>query len=367
MDFANYTAFIDSQISHSFGLGAQATDVTVALIIVAVFAVLARITAYLLHVILPRFTAKTETTLDDELIRALQRPIQLFVMVTGFSLAVHSLEMGTVYFESFDKIMSILFILLGAYLVSNIVHGLIQWYSNDIAPRTKSKLDDQLMPFLDKVDRIVVFAIALLMILDRLGYPITPVLASLGVAGIAVAFAAQETLSNVFGAFSILTDRPYKIGDRIEISDTEIGDVVDIGVRSTRIKTADNKVIILPNSVISKGKIVNYAEPDIRVRFTIKVSISYKSNIDQALETMIEIAKNTEGVIQNPVPRAYVVTLSSYSIDLVMHVWVKDYRLEFEVPDRIYREIIRRFAEEKIEIPYPITTIIRSPPEQINP
>ncbi len=90
------------------------------------------------------------------------------------------------------------------------------------------------------------------------------------------------------------------------------------------------------------------------------MGISYKSDIDRALQIMTEIAKNTEGVTSTPAPRAYVVALSSYSIDLTMHIWVKDYQLEFEVPDKIYREIIRRFAEENIEIPYPITTIIRS-------
>jgi MscS family membrane protein len=255
----------------------------------------------------------------------------------------------------------ILYILMGAYLATNIVHALIQWYSNDIAPKTKSRLDEQLMPFLDKVDKIIIFTLALLMILNQLGYQITPILASLGIAGIAIAFAAQETLSNVFGAFSILTDKPFKVGDRIELSQNEIGDVVDIGIRSTHIKTMDNKIIIMPNAVISKGKILNYSEPDLRVRFTIKASISYKSDIDRALLTLVEIARSTEGVIHNPAPRAYVTELSSYSIDLLLHVWVKDYKLEFEVPDRIYRDIIRRFEEEKIEIPYPITTIIRSP------
>ncbi len=112
------------------------------------------------------------------------------------------------------------------------------------------------------MDRIVIFTIALLMTLERLGYQITPILASHGVAGIAVAFVAQETISNVFGAFSILTDRPFKVGDRIELSENEIGDVTDIGVRSTRIRTLDNKIVIMPNAVISKGKIINYAEPD---------------------------------------------------------------------------------------------------------
>ena len=359
MDFANYTQFIDSALANSLGLGGEATDLLVALLIIAFFAILSKVSTYILHEILPRLSAKTDTTLDDEIIKALQRPVQLIVFTTGVTVAVHSLKIGNLYFEPFDRIMMIIFTLLGAYLVSNIVHALIQWYSNDIAPKTKSKLDDQLMPFLDKVDRIIVFSFAFLIIFDRLGYQITPFLASIGVAGIAVAFAAQETLSNVFGAFSILTDRPFKVGDRIELSNTEIGDVIDIGIRSTRLKTMDSKIIIMPNSVISKGKIINYSEPDQIVRFTINVSISYNSDIDRALSTMIDIAGKTDGVIFNPPPRAFVVTLSSYSIDLIMHVWVKDYRLEFDVPDRIYREIIRRFKEENIEIPYPITTIIR--------
>jgi MscS family membrane protein len=362
MDFANYTRFIDKAFSSSLGMGGQATDILVALTIIAVFAILSKLTSYLLHEILPRFTAKTETTLDDELIQALQRPVQLLVILTGFALGVHSLENVNLYFETFDKIVMILYILIGAYLASNVVHALIQWYSNDIAPKKKSRLDNQLMPFLDKADRIIIFTLALLMIVNQLGYQITPILASLGIAGIAVALAAQETLSNVFGAFSILADKPFKVGDRIELSQNEIGEVVDIGIRSTRLKTMDNKIIIIPNAVVSKGKIINYSEPDLMVIFTIKVSISYKSDIDRALLTMVEIAKRTEGVIQNPAPRAYVTELSSYSIDLIMRLWVKDYRLEFEVPDRIYRDIIRRFAEENIEIPYPITTIIRSPP-----
>ncbi len=360
MEFANYTRFIDQYFVQSLGLGAHASDVLVAIVILAVFAVSAKLSTYVLQEILPRFTAKTQTTLDDELVKALRRPVNLLVLLTGFALAIHSLEFNVVDFGLIDMVLTILYIMLGAYLVSNIIHGLIQWYSNDIAPKTQSKLDDQLMPFLDKVDRIIIFTIALLMTLDRLGYQITPILASLGVAGIAVAFAAQETISNVFGAFSILTDKPFKVGDRIELSENEIGDVIDIGVRSTRIRTMDNKIVIMPNAVISKGKIINYAEPDLMVRYTIKVGISYKSDIDRALQIMTEIAKNTDGVISDPVPRAYVVALSSYSIDLILHIWVRDYKLEFEVPDRIYREIIRRFAQENIEIPYPITTIIRS-------
>lgn len=359
MDFANYTQIIDRTLGSLLGLGAEATDILVALIIIAIFSILSKVASFLLEEILPKLTAKTKTTLDDELIKALRRPVQLFVLLTGFVLAVHSLELGSTSFDYFDKVVTVFYILVMAYFVSNIVHALIKWYQNDIAPRTESKLDDQLMPFLDKVDRIVIFSIAFLMILDRLGYPITPVLASMGVAGIAVAFAAQETLSNVFGAFSILTDRPFKVGDRIALSDNDIGDVIDIGVRSTRLKTTDNKIVIYPNAVISKGKIINYAEPDSRIRFTIKVSIGYKEDIERAQKLMVEIAEKTDDVLSDPEPQAYVVALSPYSIDLILHVWVTDFKLEFKVPDSIYREIIRKFAEENIEIPYPITTIFK--------
>ncbi|MCE8422734.1 MAG: mechanosensitive ion channel family protein [Candidatus Methanoperedens sp.] len=359
MDFANYTQFIDRQFGSLLGLGGGATDVLVALIILAIFAVLSRVATFLLEEIIPKFTARTKTTLDDELVKALQRPIQLFVFLTGFAVALHSLEIGTGYFDFFDKVIMIIYILLAAYFLSNIVHALIQWYQNDIAPRTESKLDDILMPFLDKIDRIIIFSLAFLMILDRLGYPITPVLASMGLAGIAVAFAAQETLSNVFGAFSIITDRPFKVGDRIAMSDTDIGDVIDIGVRSTRLMTMDNKIVIYPNAIISKGKIINYSEPDLKVRFTMKVSIGYKEDIERAQKLMTEIAKKTDGVISDPAPQAYVVSLSSYTIDMILHIWVTDYRLEFKVSDMIYREIIRKFAAEKIDIPYPITTILK--------
>lgn len=361
MDFANYTRFIDKAFSSFLGMGAQATDILVALTIIAIFAILAKLSSYLLQEILPRFTAKTKTTLDDELVLALQRPVQLLVLLTGFALGVHSLENVNLYFETFDKIVMILYILIGAYLTSNVVHALIQWYSNDIAPKKKSRLDNQLMPFLDKADKIIIFTLALLMIVNQLGYQITPILASLGIAGIAVALAAQETLSNVFGAFSILADKPFKVGDRIELSQTEIGEVVDIGIRSTHQNHGKQDHYNSKCSCLQR-KNHNYSEPDLRVIFTIKVSISYKSDIDRALLTMSEIAMSTEGVIQNPAPRAYVTALSSYSIDLIMRLWVKDYSLEFEIPDRIYRDIIRRFKEENIEIPYPITTIIRSPP-----
>jgi MscS family membrane protein len=178
------------------------------------------------------------------------------------------------------------------------------------------------------------------------------------VGGIAIALAAQELLSNVFGAIAILSDRTYKIGDRIQVSDGMIGDVLEIGLRSTRIKTMDSRLIVIPNSDISKSDIINYSLPDAKARFDIKVGVSYDADIEKASGILLDIACNTEGVLVDPAPKVYVKDLGNFSVNLLMHVWVNDYKLSWEVPDHIYRETLKRFAMEKISIPYPTTSII---------
>ncbi|BAI60989.1 truncated small-conductance mechanosensitive channel [Methanocella paludicola SANAE] len=142
-----------------------------------------------------------------------------------------------------------------------------------------------------------------------------------------------------------------------------VGDVVEIGLRSTRIRTLDSRLIVVPNSDISKSNIINYSLPDAKVRFTINVGIAYDSNVDKAFAVLKDIATHTEGVLVDPAPQVYVKDLGDFSINLMMHVWAKDYKLSWEVPDHIYREILRRFAEEKIDIPYPIQSVILNRPQ----
>ncbi len=362
----SHSAFIqgiEGGISKATGLSQIWVDFLVAVLIVVLAYVLAKATRRFINDVAPHLVSKTQTTLDDHLLKAVNGPLQVFIIAVGIYLACATLnEMPGLVSDNLATVLTIVMVYIVAYLVSNVSGALINWYKEDIAPKTDSELDDVLMPFLGKAVGAIVFILATLMVLGILQIEITPRLATLGVGGIAVALAAQELLSNVFGAIAILSDRPYKIGDRIQLSSGMVGDVVEIGLRSTRIRTLDSRLIVVPNSAISNSNIINYSLPDAKVRFDIKVGIAYDADVEKATAVLKDIAVHTEGVFADPAPRVYVKDLGDFSINLLMHVWAKDYKLNWEVPDHIYREILRRFAEEKIDIPYPIQSVILNKP-----
>lgn len=248
-------------------------------------------------------------------------------------------------------------ILAGSYIASFFFSRLLSWYQLRFEDSGSRRLSLSMTSFARKSVNLVIYSLAFITILAQLKVQITPFLAGLGIVGIAVALAAQELLSNFFGAIAILIDRPYKTGDRIALSGGQSGDVVEIGVRSTRIKTLDNRIIIVPNAKISSSKIDNYSEPDLNLRYAMRFGIDYRSNVDKASNILIEIATGMTGVLRNPAPAAYVDGLNEFSVSLVLLVWVEDFQRDSDIPDRIYRQAIKRFAAENIDIPYPITTV----------
>lgn len=318
--------------------------------------------AYILKFFIERFGQKlvsgTRTTLDDEAIKALNGPLQFLIVTLGAYAAVHLVSrLPEGAYGLLDAILSVVLIFIAAYLTSNLAGVVISWYEKRLDVNTGSRLDASLMSFVKRLASIAIYIVAILMAISQF-WEITPLLASLGVAGIAIALAAQELLSNVFGAFAILTDRPYKVGDRIELSGGEYGDVIDIGLRSTRMKTLDNKIIIIPNADISKSRINNYSEPDAMLRYTINIAISYGSDVEKASGILLDIASGIEGVLKDPAPLVYIDSLGDFSVNLVMLVWGKNFRKNWDIPDKVYRQALKRFAAEGIVIPYPVTSVL---------
>ena len=185
---------------------------------------------------------------------------------------------------------------------------------------------------------------------------ITPFLAGAGILGLAVAFAAQDIISNFFGGAIITIDKPFKVGDRIKV-DTYYGDVISIGPRSTRLKTLDYQIVTIPNNKITTNVIVNYAEPDQKLRITIPVSVAYgtdpKTVKNILLEIASEVVKNTEYLIDNPPPKVFFSKYADSSLKFILYVWAKKYNLPDEVKDAVNTRIADRFAAEGIEIPFP--------------
>jgi MscS family membrane protein len=302
----------------------------------------------------------SKTTLDDEVIKAVNGPLQWSIVALGTYLALQVIGEYIGFIDFYlDRLLVVVLLFVVAYLVNNLIGGLLNWYKNDISGRTETTFDDMLIPFLQKIFSAVILVIAIIMALDQLDIvEITPLITGLGVAGIAVALAAQQFLSDFFGALSIMLDRPYRVGDRVKIGDIEKGDVTEIGLRSTRLKTMDNRIIIVPNAKVSKSKVINLSMPGTEVYLTIKVGVSYDADIDKATRIMEEIVRTTEGVIEEPQPKAFVKELGNFAVKLVIFPYINNYRQEWVVPDRIYRNVVKRFAAEGIEIPTPITNVL---------
>ena len=228
----------------------------------------------------------------------------------------------------------------------------------NISEKTETQIDDILFDLLDKFAGAIVYVVAAIIALDLLGINIMPFIAGAGVAGVAIGFAAKDTLSNLIAGVLLIVDRPFEIGDRIEVwsapkGSATWGDVIDIGLRATKIRTTDNIVIVIPNNEIMTRDIVNYTLINARIRVRINVGVAYNSDIRKASDALVNLAKTVEWVSQIPKPKVVVRNFGDSSVDLQLRVWIEDARQRMNTISAITDRIKTAFDKEGIEIPFP--------------
>ena len=245
----------------------------------------------------------------------------------------------------------------------------LSYLQENFIKKSKTKIDDIVFELLNKFAGIIIFAIAILFALDVLGINVVPLVAGAGIAGIAVGFAAKDTLSNLIAGILLIIDRPFEIGDRIEVwtspqGSATWGDVIDIGLRATKIRTTDNIVIIIPNNEIMMRDIVNYTTISSDIRVRINIGVSYDTDIKKAKSVILEVAKTAEWIVTNPPPRVVVRQFGESSVDLQLRVWIKDARRRIDTISYMTDKVKEAFDREGIEIPYPKRDItIRQNPQ----
>jgi small-conductance mechanosensitive channel len=216
--------------------------------------------------------------------------------------------------------------------------------------------------------RGAVFVVGGLVLLGALGVQITPLLTALGVGGLAVALALQDTLGNLFAGLHLLADRPIRVGDYVKIGDSIEGFVVDVGWRSTRVRLLQNNVVIVPNSNVAKSTIINYDLPESRMALLIRVSVDYASDPDRVAAVLIDEATRAVGDVPNllgdPPPRAQLIPgFGESGLEFTLVVQIVRFVEQFPVQDELRKRILRRFRAEGIMIPYPTRVMhVRSDP-----
>lgn len=312
-----------------------------------------------------RLAARTDTHLDNTIIDHLRRPVFNTILYFGLILAVNvaALPFGRVVLINVFASVIVVSWMSAALRISN---ALLDAFSLD--PRI-TVVEPRTIPMFDlvmKLTFILVASYCLLMVwgINPLGW-----LASAGIVGIAVGFAAKDTLANLFSGFFIVADAPYKLGDYINLDSGERGQVTAIGMRSTRLLTRADVEITIPNAVIANAKITNESGgANEKMRLRILVGVAYGTDADEVCALLEQIGEANPEVCSDPAPRVRMRGFGASSVDFNLLAWIEQPEDRGRISHALYMEIYRVFAEQNIEIPYAKQDVfIKELPDRLDP
>ena len=336
--------------------GQQWIEIGISILILLAVLLLGRwIINLVLEKFLFRITKRTKNNLDNQILNAARLPLYLLAVVLALDIALRRLsflpgDWNTQIKEGFI----IFYFLVGFIFAWRLVTHFFHWYEEEMAQRTETNLDKQLFPFFERIVLILLSAVGIITVLSHYEINITAMVTTLGIGSLAIALAAKSTLEDTISGFMIMIDRPYRIGDRIELMDLDTwGDVVDIGLRSTRIRTRDNRMVVVPNSVIGKSLVVNYAYPNDQYRLQIHIGVAYGTEIEKARQVMIDAVQKVEGVLPDRPVEALFLEFGESTMIFRVRWWLESYVDTRRMFDRVNTALYNALNKENIQLPFP--------------
>ena len=306
--------------------------------------------------ILKRFSAKTKSTFDDLLIDLLEEPAALTLGWFGIWKSVHYLQMNERVDSFVDKVYY--FVLIGfiAWALTRLVEAIITTYLQPIVEKSESDLDDQLLPLLRKGLKIVIWTLAAIIALSNAGYDVGAIIAGLGIGGLAVALAAQDTVKNFIGGFTVFVDKPFTVKQRVVVNGVD-GTVEEIGIRSTRIRTLDGRIVTVPNSKFLDSSIENISSEPSR-KIVLNLGLTYSTSaaeMQEAMDLLKAIVSAQEGTDEKVLVGFNAFNDSSLNIILIYYITAGADILG--VQTGINLEILKQFNERGFDFAFPTQTL----------
>ena len=304
-----------------------------------------------------KFVTATEVDWDDHLHRPLANRTYAFIIALGAQLTIRWI-LGTdgATFDTTEPMFAAFYVILSASILSVSIKHLIPVLMDRFSSQgsvTVSGSNSIIVFFL----RAVVWFAGLYFALDQLDIELLGILASLAVFSLIIGLAVQQTLGNIVNSFLLSIDRPFEVGDRIEVEDT-LGSVVSVGILSTKVLDRDERLAVIPNNTLVESKIINHARGGgdgiaRRISVVIDVGVDYREDIDHVKYTLLQLAKECPYVIDRPEPRILLNELGDFAKVFRVYTWVEDYSDEWVAKDWLLRNVDERFGNENINIPFP--------------
>lgn len=336
-------------------LGARLFSVAIPLAILFATLILGYILRKILFNRLSCWAKNTKSDIDDIIIAAVRGPFILWCLMLGIYLALEFSNLSEEFVYISGKILLVLGITSVTLVLANISTKLVTLYSG----RIEAALP--VTSLTQNITRIVIFGIGVLIILNSLGVSITPLLATLGVGGLAVALALQDTLSNLFAGFYITLAKQIRVGDFIKLESGDEGYVLDVGWRVTRIKMLPNNVVLIPNNKLSQTIITNYYLPDKELAVLVQAGVHYKSDLENVERVTIEVAKEVMKEVPGGIPESEPFiryhTFGDFSINFTVILRAREFVDQYLIKHEFIKKLHARYKKEGVVIPYPIRAI----------
>jgi small-conductance mechanosensitive channel len=327
-------------------------------IITIASALIASAIYFILTRYLKKVTRHTTNDIDDQILDVVSKPAFYLLFLAGFYFAVNSLTLSDKYTLWVDRAFVIVYFSIGAFVISRVLTIFInQWLKVEKQYAQTPKL-------INKAVSIIVYILAFLMVLNYFKIEITPLIATLGVGGIAIGLALQSTLSNLFAGIQILSDNPFTVGDFVSLIGTDIeGYITDIGWRTTRLRTLPNTIVVVPNAKISESIIINNYRPELEMSALVQCGVAYDSDLEKVERVTIDVARKTLKTVQGAVsdfdPFIRYHTFADSNINFSIILRVKEYTDKYLLTHEFIKALTKRYNEENIEISWPVRKVYK--------
>ncbi len=305
-----------------------------------------------------RITSKTKTNLDDVLLSKLEKPLTYLVLVGGYWVAIHYLKFSDDISTILENAGYFALVIDITAIFSRIFDALISEVILPLSEKSESSFDNQLIPVVQKGVRSIIWVLGIIIGLDNIGFDITAMIAGLGIGGLALALAAQDSVKNIFAGIMIFLDKPFRLNDRIQINGHD-GTVEEVGLRSTRIRTLEGRIVTIPNCTFTDNSVINVtSQPALKVK--LNLGLTYDTNeedMQKAINILEEIVRD-EPQIKDDFAAGFN-GFGDFSLNILFIYYVKPEGHWLDTQTLVNKEILRRFNKEGLEFAFPTQTLYK--------
>ena len=341
-------------------LGNTIEDWGIAIAIILGSFIATKITYWIIANVVKNLTKKTKTNLDDVLIETLEKPIIYSILIWGYWVAIHYVDLSSTPRLLFflQGVASVSIILTLTSIVSRVFDALVTEIVQPYVEKTEGGADNYMLPIIRKVTKAIIWAFGVIIGLDNIGFDITAMIAGLGIGGLALALAAQDSVKNIFAGVMIFLDKPFKIKDRIQIEGFD-GVVEEVGLRSTRIRTLDGRIVTIPNSTFTDNSVVNVtSQPALKI--TLNLGLTYDTSevdMQKGVDILKQIVADHSEILEPDCAVGFK-DFGDFSLGILFLYYIKPDAHWLDSQNTISKEVLKRFNEAGLDFAFPTQTLL---------